>query len=254
MTMVSMSGVIGQGLLGESHSDGSAQVNVGTAERWASILGGGALALCGLRDGSVLGFGAAILGGSLVYRGLSGHCSMYKALGVDTSARSEGTSIPAGKGIKVVESITVNRRPEELFRFWRDLANLPRVMPHLVSVTNLGNKRSHWVARGPAGLSAEWDAEIHNEEANRLIAWRSVPGSRVDTAGSVHFEPAEGGRGTEVHVVLKYDPPAGTVGTWLTWLMGQDPQQQVQEDLRRFKQVMEGGEALASRAGATSRL
>src|SRR2546430_110214 len=95
---------------------------------------------------------------------------------------------------------------------------------------------------GRAGMSVSWDAEIINEEPNRLIAWRSLEGSQVSTAGSVHFTPAPGDRGTEVRVVLKYDPPGGKLGGWLAWLFGADPECEIQEDLRRFKQLTEAGE------------
>src|SRR5262249_30590570 len=133
------------------------------------------------------------------------------------------------------------RSPEELYRFWRNFENLPRFMHNLVSVTSAGN-RSHWVARGPLGMHAEWDAEIITEEPNRLIGWRSLEGSEVATAGSVHFEPAPGGRGTQVRIEMKYDPPAGKVGTLIAKLFGESPDRQIQDDLRRFKQLMEAGE------------
>src|SRR5262249_48373258 len=125
---------------------------------------------------------------------------------------------------------------DALYRRWRDLAGLPRFMEHLVSVTEHG-PRSHWVAKAPVGLTVEWDAELVNDQPGRLIAWRSLEGSQVDTAGSVHFNPAPSGRGTEVVVELKYDPPGGRLGSWLAWLFGREPSVQVREDLRRFKQL-----------------
>jgi uncharacterized membrane protein len=120
--------------------------------------------------------------------------------------------------------------------------NLPRIMRHLDSVKGTGGNRSHWVAKAPLGLSVEWDAEVHNQRPNELIAWRSLEGSQVDTAGSVHFRRTPGGRGTEIQVVLKYDPPGGKVGAGLARLLGESPEQQIEEDLRRFKQLMETGE------------
>jgi uncharacterized membrane protein len=113
-------------------------------------------------------------------------------------------------------------------------------MDHLESVTILDENRSHWVAKGPAGTKVEWDATIHNEIENELIAWRSLPGADVDNAGSVHFTLS--GNGTEVRVVLSYDPPAGKVGAAVAKLLGEEPSQQVEEDLRRFKQVIEASE------------
>ncbi len=217
-------------------------VNVGDLERWLSVLGGSALGLFGLSRRSLGGLALAAVGGSLVYRGLTGHCACYQALGISTAEEhGPATSVPAGHGVKVEESITINKPAAELYRFWRDLHNLGRFMSHLESVRTEGN-RSHWVACGPLGTRAEWDAEIITERANELIGWRSLPGSEVDTAGSVHFRALPEGRGTEVCVALKYDPPAGKVGAAVARLFGSSPQAQIREDLRRLKQFMETGE------------
>jgi len=221
-------------------------VNVGDAERWLSAAGGTLLLVNGLKRGSLEGLGMAALGSALLYRGLTGHCSGYAMLGVNTAEpHSEAASVAAGAGVKVTQAITVNRDPEELYRLWRDLESLPRFMQHLVSVRSEG-PISHWVAKAPAGSTVAWDAEIVNEEAPRLIAWRSVEGSQVSTAGSVHFQPGPLGRGTEVKVTLKYDPPGGKLGSWIAWLFGEEPNMQIAEDLRRFKALAEG-ETPASR-------
>ncbi len=221
----------------------AARVNVSDLERWASVLGGGALALFGLTRGSLGGLGLAALGSALVYRGATGLCSVYGALGVSTAVRrGPATSIPAGQGIKVEKSITIDRSQEDLFHFWRNFENLPRIMSHLEAVHITGPNRTHWVAPGPLGVRVEWDAELVAERPNELIGWRSLPGSEVDTAGSVHFTPAPSGRGTEVKVVLKYDPPAGKVGAAIAGLFLQSPGEQIKDDLRRLKQLMETGE------------
>jgi uncharacterized membrane protein len=219
-------------------------VNVNQTERWISGLAGGALALYGLTRRTWGGAVLALVGGTLIHRGSTGHCYMYDALGVNTADETDNplVSVPAGHGIKVEKSVTVNRPPEEVYRFWRDFQNLPRFMNHLESVTDLGNDRSHWVAKAPAGKTVEWDAEVYNEKENELIAWRSLEGADVDNAGSVRFEPAPEGRGTVVRVTLKYDPPAGKLGSLVAKLWGEEPSQQIEEDLRRFKQVMETGE------------
>ena len=185
----------------------------------------------------------------LLSRGLTGHCQLYAALGVNTAVHGRAASVSAGRGFKVVQAVTINRPAEELYRFWRNFENLPRFMHHLESVTSQGN-RSHWVARVPAGLTVAWDAEIINEQPNSLIAWRSLEGSQVSTAGSVHFTKAAGDRGTEVRVTLKYDPPAGKLGALIARLFGADPSRQIDEDLRRFKQLTEAG--TASTAGGQS--
>jgi uncharacterized membrane protein len=230
---------------------GGREVNVSQTERWASTIGGGALAIYGLTRGSLGGVVMALVGGALIYRGASGHCDLYAATGINTAEGGASTgegesknpviSVPADRGIKVEKSVTINKPPAELYSFWRRFENLPRFMNHLESVTTTGN-RSHWVAKAPAGTSVEWDAEIYNEKENELIAWRSLEGSQVDNAGSVRFEPATGGRGTILRVSLKYDPPGGSLGAAVARLFGENPEQQIDEDLRRFKQLMETGE------------
>jgi uncharacterized membrane protein len=223
-------------------SQRTGHVNVGDTERWLSLLGGGALAMLGLSRRSLPGLGLAAVGGSLLYRGATGHCSMYQALGVSTAEpRGPATAVPAGRGFKVEESVLVNRPAAELFRYWRNFESLGRFMQNLESVTVNGN-RSHWVARGPLGLKAEWDAEVYTEKENELIGWRSVEGSAIDTAGSVHFQEQPHNRGTLVRVALKYDPPGGKASGVLAGLFGHSPESMIREDLRRFKRVMETGE------------
>jgi uncharacterized membrane protein len=231
------------GLIKDNTDSTSVGKNVSQSERWISAIGGGALVLYGLKRRSISSIPFFLVGGSLIYRGTTGHCSVYNALGVSTADRSRGSaSVEASRDIKVDRSVTINRSPEELYRFWRNFENLPRFMENLESVRTIDDRRSHWVAKAPMGKTVEWDAEIINEEENKLIAWRSLEGSDVDSAGSVRFEPAPGGRGTEVKVSLIYNPPGGKIGSIISKLFGKDPEQQVQEDLRRFKQLMEVGE------------
>lgn len=220
--------------------------NVGDAERVVSAGVGAGLAVCGLAQGNLRGLLLAGLGAGLVYRGMSGHCQLYRALGLTTS-ESNGpvTSVPSGRGVRVDKTIFVRRPIHELYDFWRDLSNLPTVMSHLDSVTEDGD-RSHWKVKTPIGVRLEWDAVIHNERPPHLIAWRSLDGSEVDSAGSVHFTESADGKGTEIRVVLKFDPPAGVVGAQIARWFGQDPVAQIDEDLRKFKQAMEA-EATAFR-------
>jgi uncharacterized membrane protein len=142
--------------------------------------------------------------------------------------------------VRVDEEISIHKAPEELYCFWKNLENLPRFMQHLQSVKVLDERVSHWVARGPAGFSVEWDAEIVNDIENEIIGWRSLKGSQVDNGGSVRFEPMSDG-GTMLKVSLQYNPPAGFVGARIARLFGEAPERTIAEDLRRFKELMETG-------------
>ena len=151
-----------------------------------------------------------------------------------------------GSAVRVKESVTIDRSPEELYQFWHDFQNLPRFMYHLESVQTTGDGRSHWVAKAPVGTTVAWDAEITEDIPNELIAWRSLEGADVDNRGSVRFERATGGRGTVVRVEIEYSPPGGVIGASIAKLFGEEPEGQVKDDLRRFKQVMETGEVVRS--------
>jgi uncharacterized membrane protein len=143
-------------------------------------------------------------------------------------------------------SIVVNSSPAELYQFWHDFENLPRIMKHLESVRVTGAGRSHWVAKAPGGTTVEWDAEVTEDRPNELIAWRSTENADVYNSGSVRFEPAPGGRGTIIKVELSYDPPGGVLGKVVAKLSGEEPGQQIYDDLRNFKQVIETGEVVVS--------
>ena len=181
---------------------------------------------------------------------------------LDFKASQQFTEVADGieddDSIQVRKTIIINRPAEDIYRFWRDFRNLPRVMDHLESVQELDDKRSRWVTKGPAGKHIEWEAEITEERPDELIAWRSLEGSSVENSGSVWFEPATGGRGTLVRVELDYRPPAGRFGAIIAKLLGEEPELQVDEDLRRLKQLMEIGEIIttegqpAGRAQSTS--
>ena len=152
------------------------------------------------------------------------------------------------QGIHAQGTCIVNRAPDEVYTFWRNFQNLPRFMRHLESVEDLGDGRSHWVVKGPAGMSVEWDATIIADEPGKVITWRSLENSDVDHAGAVRFERAPGGRGTIVKVNFQYNPIAGVLGAAVAKLFGEEPEQQLDDDLRRFKQVMEVGEVVVSDA------
>jgi len=209
-----------------------------------SLIGGPALALFGLSRRNLGGIAMTALAGWMFYRGLTGHDPVYDAIDVNTATTglSDMVSVPHGHGVRVDKTITVNRPVAEVYNFWHNFENLPRFMNHLEAVKVLDNKRSHWVAKGPAGTKVEWDAEIINDVPLQVIGWRSLPNSLVENAGSVRFSPAPNGQGTQVKVNLKYDPPAGKVGAAVAKLLGEAPEIQLDEDLHRFKQIMETGE------------
>jgi uncharacterized membrane protein len=143
-------------------------------------------------------------------------------------------------------SITVNRPPEEVYSFWKDFQNLPKFMFHLDSVTPKGEDRYHWVAKAPLGMKVEWDADVVDDVPNEMIAWRAAENADVPNSGSVRFVPAPGGRGTEVIVEIDYQLPGGAIGDTIARMFGEEPHQQMKDDLRRFKQVMETGEVVLS--------
>lgn len=220
-------------------------VNVGRTERVISGLAAAAVAVVGLRRKRLRPL-LLPLAANLMSRAVTGRCPVNRALGRNTAKGrrvSPVASVRRGEGIKVEKSVIVNRPVREVYRFWRNFENLPRFMDHLEAVTVIDETRSHWVAKAPAGTRVEWDAVIHNEIEDELIAWRSLPGSDVSHAGSVHFVPLGDGSQTEVQVVLSYEPPAGKVGAAVAKLLGEEPSTQVEDDLRRFKQVMEAAEA-----------
>jgi uncharacterized membrane protein len=148
--------------------------------------------------------------------------------------------------LQITIGVTINRSRHDIYGFWRDFAHLPQFMIHVQSVEPREGGRSHWVVSAPGGQTVEWDAEVVDDRPGELISWRSLAGSDIAHEGSVRFEDAPADRGTEVHVELRYDAPAGKVGATIAKLFGEEPAQQVRDDLRRLKQVMETGEVVLS--------
>ncbi len=224
--------------------------NISGLEKWVSIAAGAGLAAYGLSRLRSNGWLWAGLGGVLLRRGITAHCDVYEALGVNTSAAAGDTRAALGgsRGVNVLESVTINRSIPELYRFWRNLENLPQFMRHLQSVEKMTDTISRWRAKGPAGVIVEWEAEIYNDVPDKLIAWRSLDRSQVTSAGSVNFDDVGVGRGTRVTVHLQYSPPGGKLGAKVAKLFGADAETEIREDLRRFKQLLETGE-VATTAG-----
>lgn len=224
------------------------KINVGQNERLISVVSGAALLLWALRRPSRLLLPLSLSGGYMLYRGLTGTCTFYEVLDIDRAGQN-------GKaGIKVDRAMTINRPRAEVYAFWRDFENLPRFMQHLESVRVTGERQSHWVAKAPLDMQVEWDAEIFEERENELISWRSLPGSQIDNSGIVRFKDAPGDRGTEVQVSLKYNPPGGSASAAFAKLFGEEPDRQVREDLRRFKQILETGETATITGQASGRV
>ena len=215
---------------------GTSHINVGTAERVASVVGGALLSYYGLRKPNIGGLALAAVGGAMLYRGTTGYCPINSTFGRDTSSSKD-------IAIEITRSLTILRPRAEVYQFWRQLENLPQFMKHLQDVRQLGPKRSHWVAKVPKGVGTlEWDADIVQEETDKLIAWRSLSGSDVDNAGEVRFMDAPADSGTIVQATISYRPPAGAVGGGVAKLLNPAFEQMVMNDLRNFKQLMEAGE------------
>ena len=217
------------------------------------MVAGAMLAGWGLQRRDAIGGTAAVGAAALLYRGATGRSAFYDAMRVRVDrGRRRGIAAVADRysdtrrrlggrrGIHVEESVTLNKPIAEVYRFWRNFENLPQFMEHLEQVAIREEGISHWVARGPAGTRVEWDARIINEIDNKLIGWQSLEGSTIATAGSVNFDETE--HGTRVRVHLQYDPPGGKVGAMVARLFGEEPNQTVREDLRRFKRLLETGE------------
>lgn len=156
--------------------------------------------------------------------------------------RGARPSRAGAEGVRVEQVVTINRSADELYRYWRDFTHFPRFMRHINKVEVLDSRHSRWTATAPAGMSVSWDAEILQDREGEWLAWRSLPNSQIQNSGSVRFTPAPGARGTEVRVQMEYRPPAGRIGRIIAMLFGEEPEQQIREDLRRFKQLMETGE------------
>src|SRR5712692_2145589 len=211
--------------------------------RLISLCAGSALAYYGVRSRSRGGLVLAAIGGDLLYRAATEDSFLLPRL------RPRQPAIRYDSGIRVDESVTIQRPPEDVYCFWRRVENLPQFLDHLESVQSIDGRRSHWVAKGPAGKKIEWDAEIISDVPAAMIGWKTLPGSDIDHAGSVRFERALDGFGTEVKVSLQYRPPGGAMGAAVGKLLGEDPARQVLEDLYRLKRLLEAEDVLEKAVG-----
>jgi len=223
-------------------------VNVADSERVFSGLLGAALAVYSLTRTDAPTLAArlplGVIGGLLLYRAFSGHCPMYAALRTGTGKHPDSPNavIPHGQGIRIEKSVTIQRSARELYDFWRNFENLPHFMRHLEAVTIMDDKHSIWRAKPPLGQHVTWNAEIIADVPNERIAWRWVEPMDIPNAGTVRFTELPASRGTAVDVVLEYNPPGGILGAQIAKLLGEEPGDQVDDDLRQFKSLMEAGE------------
>lgn len=216
-------------------TDHTREINISQPERWISGAAGGLLVLMGLKQKSLGGLLLAGLGGTLLYTGATGHCSLYAKLGINTAHPTH----PANRSIHIEKCIVVNKPLHEIYSFWRNLENLPRVLPHLISVKPVTDKLSYWTAQPSGTRAMNWAAEIINDIPDRVIAWQSLPDSEVYTAGSVSFRKMPKDQGTEVRICMNYLPPLGKVGHMIATALGHSPELQIEEDLRQFKLMIE---------------
>jgi len=221
-------------------------VNVGEMERYGSIVGGAALAVVGLSRRSLPGLLLAGLGGLFILRGVGGHCRLYDTMGVSTACGGQRAGMRDQTGQKIEKTIEIGRPPEELFRFWRNLENLPEFMETVESIRIVDDRRSHWVVKGPGGRRLEWDAEIVNEHPGEMISWQTLPGADVQSAGTVRFTPVEGGKWTHLRVVLEMRGPGGALGAGVARVCGKEPGWQLERDLERLKRMMESRDVSAA--------
>jgi uncharacterized membrane protein len=228
-------------------AEGSApnEINVGLAERLASLIAGGLLVGWGIRKHSAAGIAGAALGANLVYRGVRGHCNMYGALGVNTAAAAKPGSEIRPDAPEVRRSITIDRSPEELYQFWRDPINLAQINAHFAQVTPRPNGITHWRVRGPLKQILEWDSRYIDEQPGRKLVWETIPGSTLVNRGEITFEP--GPAGAEARLTMQFEPPLGPVGLGVVKALKLLPSGIAEQSLRRFKSLVETGEAPAVR-------
>jgi uncharacterized membrane protein len=212
----------------------------GDLERWASLAAATGLMAYGLSRPTARGRWMAAAAAPFAYRVVAGHWPRF--VNGRRDERRTKTGLARNRGVDVLEAVRLEKPVTEVYRFWRRLENLPQFMTHLEHVTELDDRRSHWAARGPAGMRVEWDAEIVNEVPDKVIRWRSLPDSDVVNAGSVNFDTVRAGRSSQVTVRLQYAPPAGRAGALVATIFGHEPSQTIREDLRRLKQILEAGE------------
>lgn len=236
MTAMGSQTTIGSSKAVEPQGYGS--MNVGLTERWISMAAGAALAIYGLtRESTASKVGLSLLGGYLFYRGQTGRDPLYDAFGISTNK--------GGGRVSIEKTITINRSPEEVYRFWHNFENLPRFMEHVQSVKVYDNKRSHWVATVPGGMGFEWDAEMTEDVPNERISWRSLPNAEVENEGTVEFRRVPGGV-TRLLFRASYALP-GVESETASQMFRYISEKQLEKELTQFKNLIESKEYAGSR-------
>ena len=215
--------------------------NVSDQERKASLIAGLGSLIFALRRGGLSGLAMGALGGMLSYRGVTGHCPVYTAMGKST-AKPTDRGLFGPVPLHVTTGMTIAREPQELYQFWRDFTRLPTFMKFIAEVRPSGEQRTHWVAESPLGGRLEWESEVVEDVPNERIVWRATEDSQVKHDGEIRFRCAPAGRGTEVELDLRYEVPAGKLGKALGGFLNSMTEQALREDLRRFKRLMESHE------------
>ena len=213
-------------------------MNLNGKERIGSLLAGTALVAAGLLRSGATRWALLGSGTGLLLRGVTGRCALYNALGIDRRDDRFRDGVPGNQGLRIEHKVEVHCPAPELYQFWRQIDQLPRILRHVESVEAIDEWHSHWIARGPLGPPLEWDAEIINEHENELIAWQSVHGASLKNAGSVRFEEISPGL-TRVKVCLELQPVGGVAALALVRLFGTDPQRELEDDLERFRDFAE---------------
>ena len=213
------------------------RMNVSEAERAASGGLGVALLVLGLgRCGGASRWVLAAAGAALIHRAFTGRCLVYQRLEIDTRHARRGGA--GGHGTRIERAVEIHCPADRLYRFWRKLDQLPRLLRHVESVEEINRRISHWRFRRPPGPALEWDAEIINDHEPRMIAWQSLPGATIGNSGSIWFEATARGT-TRVKVVIEFAVPGGAAALKLAELVGQSPERELEEDLVRFKDFAE---------------
>ncbi|MEV7327338.1 SRPBCC family protein [Micromonospora sp. NPDC093244] len=196
----------------------------------------------GRRRRRLVGVTGAVVGITVVDLLTAVQATRAKRIGSAMAVRG----LYGGGSMELTATTTIRKPPPKVYAFWRDLDNLPTFMAHLEQIRATGDRTSHWSASAPFGKNVEWDAEIVDEAPGERISWRSTGNADVPNAGTVRFVPAPDGVSTEVHIVMSYDVPGGAVGKAVAKYFGEEPHQQLDDDLRRLKQVLETGQVVRS--------